>query len=37
MPFGRYKIIELTMADYHGVSRTVTRDLLGRLEERWTD
>lgn len=34
MPFGRYKIVELTMAEFHGVSRTVTRDLLARLEER---
>jgi DNA-binding GntR family transcriptional regulator len=34
MPFGRFKINELAMADYYGVSRTVTRDLLGRLEAR---
>jgi DNA-binding GntR family transcriptional regulator len=32
MPFGRYKIIEMTMATHYGVSRTVTRDLLARLE-----
>jgi len=32
MPFGRYKVIESTMASHYGVSRTVTRDLLGRLE-----
>ena len=34
MPFGRFKINELAMADHYGVSRTVTRDLLGRLEAR---
>jgi DNA-binding GntR family transcriptional regulator len=32
MPFGRYKVVEMTMATYYGVSRTVTRDLLARLE-----
>jgi len=32
MPFGRYKVTEMTMAAHYGVSRTVTRDLLGRLE-----
>jgi DNA-binding GntR family transcriptional regulator len=32
MPFGRYKIVEMTMASHYGVSRTVTRDLLARLE-----
>lgn len=32
MPFARYKIVEMTMASHYGVSRTVTRDLLGRLE-----
>ena len=32
MPFGRYKIIEMTMAAHYGVSRTVTRDLLARLD-----
>jgi len=34
MPFGRFKIIELGMAEYYGVSRTVTGDLLARLQER---
>ena len=34
MPFGRFKINEFAMAEYYGVSRTVTRDLLGRLEAR---
>ena len=34
MPFGRFKINELATAEYYGVSRTVTRDLLGRLEAR---
>jgi DNA-binding GntR family transcriptional regulator len=34
MPFGRFKIVELAMAEYFGVSRTITRDLIGRLEER---
>jgi DNA-binding GntR family transcriptional regulator len=34
MPFGPFKINELAMAEYYGVSRTVTRDLLGRLEAR---
>jgi DNA-binding GntR family transcriptional regulator len=32
MPFGRYKVVEVTMAAHYGVSRTVTRDILGRLE-----
>jgi len=32
MPFGRYKVIETTMADHYGVSRAVTRDLLARFE-----
>jgi DNA-binding GntR family transcriptional regulator len=32
MPFGRYKVVEMTMASHYGVSRTVTRDLLARLE-----
>jgi DNA-binding GntR family transcriptional regulator len=32
MPFGRYKVVEMTMATHYGVSRTVTRDLLARLE-----
>ncbi|WEK51541.1 MAG: GntR family transcriptional regulator [Candidatus Kaistia colombiensis] len=34
MPFGRFKIIESGMADYYGVSRTVTGELLARLQER---
>ena len=32
MPFGPFKINELAMAECYGVSRTVTRDLLARLE-----
>lgn len=32
--FGRYHINEARMADYFGVSRTVVRDTLGRLNER---
>ncbi|WP_309084617.1 GntR family transcriptional regulator [Chelativorans sp.] len=34
LPFGSYKLIESAMADYFGVSRTVTNDVLHRLEER---
>lgn len=34
MPFGRYHVVEQLLAEIHGVSRTVTRDLLSRLEER---
>jgi DNA-binding GntR family transcriptional regulator len=34
MPFGRFKIVELAMADHYGVSRTVTSELLARLEAR---
>jgi DNA-binding GntR family transcriptional regulator len=34
IPFGRFKINELAMAEHYGVSRTVTRDLLGRFEAR---
>jgi DNA-binding GntR family transcriptional regulator len=34
MPFGRYKVIELAMAEHYKVSRTVTRDLLARFEAR---
>ena len=34
MPFGRFKLNELAMAEHYGVSRTVTRDLLARLEAR---
>lgn len=32
--FGRYRIIEAELADHYGVSRTVARDVLGRLQER---
>ncbi len=32
--FGQYRIIEATLAEYFKVSRTVARDVLGRLEER---
>ncbi len=32
--FGRYRIVEAEMADHFGVSRTVVRDVLGRLQER---
>lgn len=32
--FGEFRIIELELADYYGVSRTVVRDVLGRLHER---
>lgn len=32
--FGRYHINEARMADFFGVSRTVVRDTLGRLNER---
>ena len=34
MAFGRYRIIEAAVADRFGVSRTVIRDVLGRLQER---
>jgi DNA-binding GntR family transcriptional regulator len=34
IPFGRFKIVELAMADHYGVSRTVTRELLARFEAR---
>jgi DNA-binding GntR family transcriptional regulator len=34
MPFGRHKIVESGMAEYYAVSRTVTGDLLARLQER---
>jgi DNA-binding GntR family transcriptional regulator len=34
MPFGRYKVTELAMAEHYKVSRTITRDLLARLEAR---
>lgn len=32
--FGRYRIIEALMAEEYGVSRTLIRDALGRLQER---
>lgn len=32
--FGRYRIVEAGMAEHFGVSRTVVRDVLGRLQER---
>src|SRR6201996_9826210 len=32
--FGEYRIIESELGDYYGVSRTVVRDVLGRLHER---
>ncbi len=32
--FGSYKVVESAMAEFYGVSRTVTNDVLGRLEER---
>ena len=32
--FGRYRIIETELADYFQVSRTIVRDVLGRLQER---
>jgi DNA-binding GntR family transcriptional regulator len=32
--FGRYRLIEAELADHFRVSRTVARDVLGRLEER---
>ncbi len=32
--FGRYRIIESLVAECFGVSRTVVRDVLGRLQER---
>jgi DNA-binding GntR family transcriptional regulator len=32
--FGRYRIIEALVAERFGVSRTVVRDVLGRLQER---
>ncbi|HYE49127.1 MAG TPA: GntR family transcriptional regulator [Azospirillaceae bacterium] len=34
MAFGRYGVVELALAEAYGVSRTITRDVLGRLEER---
>lgn len=32
--FGRYRISEAQMAEDYGVSRTIVRDVLGRLQER---
>jgi DNA-binding GntR family transcriptional regulator len=32
--FGSYKVVESAMAEFYGVSRTITNDVLGRLEER---
>jgi DNA-binding GntR family transcriptional regulator len=32
--FGDFRIIESALGDYYGVSRTVVRDVLGRLHER---
>nr|WP_321507654.1 hypothetical protein [uncultured Celeribacter sp.] len=32
--FGRYRIYEAQMAEEYGVSRTIVRDVLGRLQER---
>jgi DNA-binding GntR family transcriptional regulator len=32
--FGRYRIIEAELANHYDVSRTVARDVLGRLQER---
>lgn len=32
--FGDFRIIESELGEYHGVSRTVVRDVLGRLHER---
>ncbi|MBT9386096.1 GntR family transcriptional regulator [Pseudooceanicola sp. CBS1P-1] len=32
--FGRYRIIEALVAEEYGVSRTIVRDVLGRLQER---
>ena len=32
MPFGRFKVIELAMAEHYGVSRTVTSELVARFE-----
>jgi DNA-binding GntR family transcriptional regulator len=34
IPFGRFRIVEARMAESYGVSRTVVRNVLGRLEER---
>ncbi len=32
--FGQYRVVEKMLADTYGVSRTVARDVLGRLQER---
>ncbi|WP_224504251.1 GntR family transcriptional regulator [Celeribacter litoreus] len=32
--FGRYRVFEAQMAEEYGVSRTIIRDVLGRLQER---
>lgn len=32
--FGEFRIVEAELAAHHGVSRTVIRDVLGRLQER---
>ena len=34
LAFGRYRIIEANIAQHYGVSRTVIRDVLARLQER---
>jgi DNA-binding GntR family transcriptional regulator len=34
LAFGRYRLIEAELAEHFNVSRTVVRDVLGRLEER---
>ena len=34
IPFGRFRIVEARMAETFGVSRTVVRNVLARLEER---
>jgi DNA-binding GntR family transcriptional regulator len=34
IPFGSYRLVESTMAGYFGVSRSITNDVLARLEER---
>jgi DNA-binding GntR family transcriptional regulator len=34
LAFGRYRIIEVNIAEHYGVSRTVIRDVLARLQER---
>lgn len=34
LPFGRFNVNEARMAQYFGVSRTVVRDVLGRMQER---